>query len=188
VTSPPAGTTLTVGSRRVYLRPAAEADLPAVVALLADDALGSGRETAAELAPYRRAFELIAADPAHTLVVAVDGTEIVGTLQLSVLPGLSRRGALRGQVEAVRVRADRRGQGLGEAMIGWAVEEAARRSCALVQLTTDTSRTDAHRFYERLGFVASHVGFKLDLRPAVGAVPADPGPGTPARGIRPAGS
>jgi GNAT superfamily N-acetyltransferase len=181
-------TPLQVGTRRIELRAAAQADLPALVALLADDPLGSRREAGADLAPYRRAFELIVADPAHALVVAVDDGEVVGTLQLSVLPGLSRRGALRGQIEAVRVRADRRGQGLGAAMIGWGIEEAGRRSCALVQLTTDTSRTDAHRFYGRLGFVPSHVGFKLDLRAAAGTVSADPAPGTPAGGTAPAGS
>ena len=181
-------TSLPVGGRRIELRPADEADLPAVVALLADDHLGSRREAGADLAPYRRAFELIAADPAHALVVAVDGAEIVGTLQFSVLPGLSRRGALRGQIEGVRVRADRRGEGLGAAMIGWAVEEAGRRSCALVQLTTDTSRTDAHRFYERLGFVASHVGFKLELGAADGTLPAGSRPGPPAGDAGPAGS
>jgi GNAT superfamily N-acetyltransferase len=180
-------TTLPVGDRRVGLRPAAEADLPALVALLADDALGSAREARAgeDLAPYRRAFDLIVGDPAHALVVAVDGAEIVGTLQLSVLPGLSRRGALRGQVEAVRVRADRRGEGLGAAMIGWAIEEAGRRGCAMVHLTTDKSRADAHRSYERLGFVASHEGLKLQLR-APGS--ASPPAGTPAGGTGPADS
>lgn len=166
-------TAVPVGSGRAVLRPAVEADLPALVALLADDPLGSGREarsaTDEDLEPYRRAFETVTADPAHTLVVAVDGTEVVGTLQLSVLPGLSRRGATRAQIEGVRVRADHRGQGLGAAMIGWAVEEAGRRSCSLVQLTTDTSRPDARRFYERLGFVASHVGLKLALPVADGA-------------------
>jgi GNAT superfamily N-acetyltransferase len=123
-----------------------------LVRLLADDPLGAAREVvpddAADLEPYRRAFALIDADPAQLLVVAADGTEVVGTLQLSVIPGLSRQGALRAQIEAVRVRADHRGHGLGEAM---------------VQLTTDLSRADAHRFYERLGFIASHVGLKLAL-------------------------
>jgi GNAT superfamily N-acetyltransferase len=157
--------TLAVGDGPVALRRAADADLPALVRLLADDPLGAGRELLpddeADLAPYRRAFALIAADPAQLLVVAVDGTEVLGTLQLSVIPSLSRQGALRAQVEAVRVRADQRGRGLGEAMVRWVVEEARRRGCTLVQLTTDVSRVDAHRFYERLGFVASHVGLKL---------------------------
>ncbi len=84
-------------------------------------------------------------------------------MQLSFLPGLARRGALRAQIEAVRVRDDHRGRGLGAALFQWAIEEARRRQCALVQLTTDKSRADAHRFYERLGFVASHEGLKLRL-------------------------
>ena len=153
--------------RPVGLRRAVADDLPALVALLADDPLGSTREAAPgsdpELAPYRQAFALIDGDPAHLLVVAVDGTDVVGTFQLSFLPGLARRGALRAQIEAVRVRADHRGRGLGAAMIGWAIDEARRRGCALVQLTTQKARTDAHRFYERLGFVASHEGLKLPL-------------------------
>jgi GNAT superfamily N-acetyltransferase len=156
--------TLTVDGAPVELRRATVADLPALVALLADDPLGTARETAdGDLAPYRRAFALLDADPAHLLVAAVDGDTLVGTLQLTVLPGLARRGALRAQIEAVRVAGAARGRGLGEAMIGWAVEEARRRGCALVQLTTDKSRADAHRFYERLGFVASHEGMKLQL-------------------------
>ena len=88
---------------------------------------------------------------------------MVGTLQLTVVPGLARRGAFRGQLEAVRVAEGLRGQRLGEAMVRWAVEESRRRGCAVVQLTTDKSRLDAHRFYERLGFVASHQGYKLVL-------------------------
>ena len=158
-------TTLSVGGRPVELRRAVDGDLPALVGLLADDPLGSTRQARADddLAPYRRAFALIDGDPAHVLVVAADGDDVVGTCQLSFLPGLARRGALRAQIEAVRVRADLRGRGLGEGMIGWAIEEARRRGCALVQLTTDKTRADAHRFYGRLGFVASHEGLKLPL-------------------------
>ncbi|WP_241037256.1 GNAT family N-acetyltransferase [Blastococcus litoris] len=146
------------------LRRATDEDLPALVAMLADDPLGAGRETLdGDLAPYRRAFALVDADPAHVLLVALEGEEVVGTLQLSVLPGLARRGALRGQIEAVRVAAGARGRGIGAAMVGWAVEESRRRGCSLVQLTTDKSRTDARRFYERLGFEAGHEGMKLAL-------------------------
>jgi GNAT superfamily N-acetyltransferase len=158
---------LTVGSAHVGLRRATDADLPALVRLLADDPLGAGREgstdDAADLAPYRRACALVDADPAHLLVVAEAGADVVATLQLSVVPGLSRKGALRAQIEAVRVRPDHRGRGLGAALFGWTIEEARRRGCALVQLTTDTSRGEARRFYERLGFVASHTGLKLQL-------------------------
>jgi GNAT superfamily N-acetyltransferase len=88
----------------------------------------------------------------------------VGTAQLSVLPGLSHRGASRAQLESVRIAADRRGGGLGTRFIGWTLEEARRRGCTSVQLTTHRERTDAHRFYERLGFVATHEGRKLLLR------------------------
>jgi GNAT superfamily N-acetyltransferase len=154
--------TLAAGPLRVVLRRATEADLPDLVRLLADDPLGRDRE-AVDPTPYRRAFDSIAADPAQLLVVAVDGTDIVGTLQLSIIPGLSRQGALRGQVEAVRVGAAHRGRGLGAAMLRWAIEEARRRGCTLVQLTTDKARDDVHRFYARLGFVASHEGMKLPL-------------------------
>lgn len=158
---------LPVPGGEVVLRRAERDDVRAVVALLAADQLGATRDSAdGDLAPYLRAFEAVDADPAHLLVVAVDGGEVVATLQLSVLPGLARRGALRAQVEAVRVRRDQRGRGLGGALLRWAVEEARRRGCALVQLTTDKSRRDAHRFYERLGFTASHEGYKLALGPA----------------------
>lgn len=147
----------------VSLRRARREDVAAIAALLADDVLGESREHAADLDPYLAAFERIDADPAHLLVVADDGGAVVGTLQLSVLPSLSRRGALRAQVEAVRVGASHRGRGLGQALLLWSVEEARARGCSVVQLTTDKQRTDAHRFYERLGFVASHEGLKLDL-------------------------
>ena len=156
--------TVTVGGAPLELRRGTAGDLPALVAMLADDPLGAGREAHdGDLTPYRRAFDLVDADPAHVLLVAVDGDDVVGTLQLSVLPGLARRGASRGQIEAVRVAAGARGRGLGTAMIGWALAESRRRGCVLVQLTTDKSRADARRFYERLGFVASHEGMKLDL-------------------------
>ena len=156
----------------VELRRATAADVPALVVLLADDELGVHREAAdGDLRSYRAAFDLIDADPAHLLVVAVDGDAVVGTLQLSFLPGLTRRGALRGQIEGVRVASSARSRGVGAAMLGWAVDEARRRGCALVQLTTDKARAEAHRFYERLGFVATHEGLKLHLPdPSEGAL------------------
>lgn len=144
-------------------RPAIEADVPAVVALLADDQRGAGRETPDDLTPYRAAFARLRDDPNQLLVVAVNGTGVVGTLQLSIIPGLSRRGATRSIIEAVRVSRDARGGGIGTQLITWAIEESRRRGCSLVQLTSDSSRADAHRFYQRLGFTGSHVGFKLPL-------------------------
>lgn len=146
----------------VVVRRATADDVPALVALLADDPLGRIREVS-DMAAYRRAFERVDADPHQILVAAVARGAVVGTLQLSVIPGLSRAGALRGQIEAVRVRADQRGAGIGTALLRWAVDEARRRGCALVQLTTDKSRADALRFYERLGFLASHEGLKMVL-------------------------
>ncbi|WP_167760973.1 GNAT family N-acetyltransferase [Geodermatophilus sp. DF01_2] len=112
---------------------------------------------------YRRAFAAIDADPAQLLLAVTYGQDVVGTMQLTEIPGLSRGGATRLEVEAVRVRSDLRGRGIGAAVLGWTRDEARRRGCGLVQLTTDTRRPEAHRFYERLGFTASHVGFKLQL-------------------------
>jgi GNAT superfamily N-acetyltransferase len=157
--------TLDVPGGTVTLRRAVAEDLPEVVALLAADQLGAQRETPDALGPYREAFDAITADPAQLLVVAVDDRRLVGTMQLTFIPGLARRGAWRAQIEAVRVRADVRNRGVGARMIEWAIAEARRRRCTLVQLTTDKRRTDAHRFYERLGFVASHEGMKLALEP-----------------------
>lgn len=154
------------GGRPVVLRAAVEADLPALVALIADDDLGSSRDgiaTADDLVTYERAFEAIDRDRKHVLLAAASDTAVVGTLQLSFLPGLARRGSWRAQIESVRVAAAVRGEGLGTLMIGWAVAEANARGCALVQLTSDKQRTEAHRFYERLGFRASHEGMKLRL-------------------------
>ena len=144
------------------IRTAVRTDVPAIVAMLADDPLGARREQPGDPA-YLVAFDAIAADPNQLLVVAdVDGVA-VGTLQLTFIAGLSRRGATRAQIEAVRVQADLRGSGLGNRLITWAVDTARDRGCAVVQLTTDASRTDAHRFYQRLGFQPSHIGMKLTL-------------------------
>ena len=159
-------TTVDLGSSVAVVRRAEARDVPAIVDLLAADQLGASRDrvrTAADLAAYERAFHAIDGDPAHLLVVAEDGGEIIATFQLSFLPGLARRGALRAQIEAVRVRDDYRGRRLGEALMIWAIGEARRRDCTLVQLTSDKSRQAAHRFYTRLGFVASHEGMKLRL-------------------------
>lgn len=145
------------------LRRATAADLPAIVALLADDPLGARRESPGDLAPYRAAFARIDADPQQHLVVAERAGRVIGTLQLTVIPGLSRRGATRAVIEAVRVHAEERGSGLGSELVGWAVAESRRLGVDLVQLTSDATRTDAHRFYRRLGFEATHVGFKLAL-------------------------
>lgn len=145
------------------IRKARRDDVDAIVHMLADDQLGATRDDPTDPAAYLQAFDLIDADPNQLLVVVVVDDETVGTLQLTIIPGLARRGALRGQIEAVRVRADHRGSGLGADLLRWAIDESRRRGCALVQLTSDTSRTQAHRFYERLGFEPSHTGFKLKL-------------------------
>ncbi|MET9359982.1 GNAT family N-acetyltransferase [Streptomyces sp. NPDC006632] len=145
------------------IRPATPEDIPAIVAMLADDPLGAQRESPDDLTPYHAAFDRLAGDPNQHVVVADRGGEIVGTLQLTVIPGLSRRGATRSVIEGVRVHGAERGSGLGTQLIEWAVDESKRQGCQLVQLTSDATRTDAHRFYERLGFEASHVGFKKTL-------------------------
>nr|WP_236795330.1 GNAT family N-acetyltransferase [Amycolatopsis sp. GM8] len=147
----------------MHIRRATGKDVEPIVAMLADDHLGRHRETLDDLESYHQAFEAIDADPNQFLAIAEDDGEIVGTLQLTFIPGLSRQGATRALVEGVRVRADRRGGGLGAQLMRWAVDEARERGCALIQLTTDVSRVDAHRFYHRLGFEQSHLGFKLLL-------------------------
>ncbi|TLS41464.1 GNAT family N-acetyltransferase [Streptomyces montanus] len=145
------------------IRPAVPDDVPAIVAMLADDPLGAQRESPDDLAPYFTALDRVSRDTNQHLVVAVREGRVVGTLQLTIIPGLSRKGATRSIIEGVRVHADERGSGLGTRFIEWAVEQSRREGCQLVQLTSDATRTDAHRFYERLGFTASHVGFKLPL-------------------------
>jgi GNAT superfamily N-acetyltransferase len=150
-------------SGQFVVRRALVDDVAAIVALIADDQIGQDRD-GGDLAPYLEAFAAIDADPAQLLVVVTDATgAVVGTLQLTFIPGLARRGALRAQIEAVRVSQRLRGQGIGAELLAWATQEAQRRGCALVQLTSDKRRHEAHRFYGRLGFSASHDGFKLRL-------------------------
>lgn len=146
-------------------RPARTSDLSAIVAMLADDKLGQGREYISDPihADYVSAFAAIEADPNQLLCVAEIDGQVVGCLQLSFIPGLSRRGMWRGQIESVRIATGTRGAGLGEAMLGWAIDTCRARGCGLIQLTTDKARPDARRFYERLNFVASHEGMKLSL-------------------------
>jgi GNAT superfamily N-acetyltransferase len=146
----------------VVFRDARRDEVPAIVALLADDVLGAGREGDVDDA-YWRAFDEIAADPRNRVIVADADGKVAGTLQLTVIPGLSRHGLLRAQIEGVRVAAPWRGEGVGAAMIGWAIDEARRGGCGLVQLTSDKRRADAIRFYESLGFEPSHEGLKLPL-------------------------
>ncbi|MFE7498028.1 GNAT family N-acetyltransferase [Streptomyces albidoflavus] len=147
----------------LLIRRAEASDVAAIVAMLADDPLGATRESPDDLTPYLAAHTRLAADPNQHLVVAERAGKVVGTLQLTLISGLSRRAATRSLIEGVRVHADERGSGLGTLLIEWAVETSRAEGCRLVQLTSDATREDAHRFYERLGFVASHVGFKLQL-------------------------
>jgi GNAT superfamily N-acetyltransferase len=149
----------------IEFRRAVEADVPTIVAMLADDRLGRGREDATNplAGRYLDAFRAVSADANQLLAVAALGGQVVGTLQITFIAGLSRQGALRGQIEAVRVAAGHQGAGIGRRMVEWAIEKCRGRGCALVQLTTDRSRADAHRFYERLGFRPTHLGYKLDL-------------------------
>ncbi|MET4156998.1 GNAT family N-acetyltransferase [Agromyces sp. PvR057] len=149
----------------VRLRRATAADLDGLMTLLSDDPISASRGDVAsgEDAPaYARALAEIVDDPANELLVAVDDADrIVGTMQLTRIPGMARRGSTRLLVEAVRVRSDLRSAGIGGAMMRWVIEVAAPAlGSSLVQLTSDAARTGAHRFYERLGFAASHVGFK----------------------------
>jgi ribosomal protein S18 acetylase RimI-like enzyme len=149
----------------VTFRRAVAADLAAIVGLLADDALGASREDASLPLDgrYVAAFAAIEADPNQLLAVAEAGGAVVGCLQVTFVPGVSRKGMWRGTIEGVRVSRNRRGGGIGRGMVLFAIEACRRRGCGLVQLTTDKSRADALRFYEDLGFVASHEGLKLAL-------------------------
>lgn len=148
----------------LIFRKALEKDLPQIVRMLTDDELGMSREDATgDIFLYRSAFRDIDSDPNQFICVVESSGQIIGTLQLTFIPGLSRRGAKRGQIEAVRVVRGQRNEGIGRAMFDWAIEQCRAQSCALVQLTTDRARPDAHRFYESLGFEASHLGYKLQF-------------------------
>ncbi len=147
----------------LVFRRATRADVPAIVALLANDALGSQREQASDPLPdsYFVAFAEIERDPNQLLTVVELAGEVIGTLHLTYLPSLTYRGGKRALIEAVRVAASQRNQGIGQRMFEWAIAQAREAGCHMVQLTTDKRRPDAVRFYESLGFAASHIGMKL---------------------------
>ena len=152
----------------LVIRDAVALDIPAIVAMLSDDEMGRLREDVSGSLDqgYMQAFAAIDADANQRLLIAERDGAIVGTFQLSFLPGLSHRGAWRGQIEAVRIARKLRGQGLGREMIEWAIARCGERGCRMVQLTTHRSRERAHAFYERLGFEPSHLGMKLHLADA----------------------
>lgn len=159
---------LVVRDAGVVVRRAALTDLDAIIRLLADDAISASRGDVAseeDVAAYASALERIILDPSNDLVVVEDAAgTVVGTLQLTIIPGMARRGSDRLLVEAVRVASAERSAGIGSALMRWVVDDAAiELRTPLVQLTSDAARVDAHRFYRRLGFVDSHVGFKLTV-------------------------
>jgi GNAT superfamily N-acetyltransferase len=155
-----------VKAAALAFRRARRGDLPAIVHLLADDPLGAQREADVQPLPasYGAAFDAIDADPNQELVVAESGGAVVGVLQLTFIPSLTYRGGWRALIEGVRVAAAMRSAGVGQRLFEWAIARARARGCHLLQLTSDKTRPDAIRFYERLGFVASHEGLKLPLR------------------------
>lgn len=147
------------------IRKAREEDVIQIVALLADDELGSKRESFTDPLPqvYFDSFNKINQDPNQHLVVAEENGEIIGTAQLTFIPYLTYQGGIRSQVEAVRIKPSRRGTGLGEQLFKWMIEKAQSSGAHLIQLTTDKQRSEALRFYEKLGFKATHEGLKLHL-------------------------
>lgn len=148
------------------IRQAEARDLPDIIRLLSDDMIGQSREDAS-VPPnslYTAAFEAITSDPNQYQAVAILNGNVVGTLQLSFIPGISRLGSWRGQIEGVRISTSQRGGGLGQKMFEWAIEKCRQKGCSLIQLTTDRDRPDAHRFYNKLGFVGSHIGYKMTLK------------------------
>lgn len=149
----------------IKFRIATEQDLDRIVEMLADDALGSKRERYEQPLPvsYKKAFQAISTDPNNELIVACNGNEIIGVLQITFTPYITHQGGWRATIEGVRTLSSERAKGIGTELIRWAIERARERGCHLVQLTTDKQREDALRFYERLGFKASHEGLKMKL-------------------------
>ena len=150
----------------VEFRVATEQDLERIVEMLADDKLGATRELFVLSLPevYWTAFRAIDADPNNELVVACLGNEVIGVQQITYTPYLTRQGGWRATIEGVRTSSTVRGKGIGTKLINEAVQRAKHRGCHLIQLTTDKQREDALRFYERLGFKATHEGMKMSLK------------------------
>jgi GNAT superfamily N-acetyltransferase len=150
----------------LHFRLAQHGDVPALVAMLADDALGAQREQSTDPLPeaYYSAFDALDHDPNNELILACHGDQVVGMLQLTYIPSLSYQGGWRALIESVRVDAAYRSQGIGRQLVLWTLERAKARDCHLAQLSTHKSRADAQRFYARLGFEPTHVGMKLSLR------------------------
>ncbi|MGE8204719.1 GNAT family N-acetyltransferase [Heyndrickxia sp. NPDC080065] len=151
--------------REIQFRIATEQDLDRIVEMLADDALGSKRERYEQPLPnsYKKAFQAITSDPNNELVVACYENEIIGVQQITFTPYITHQGGWRATIEGVRTASTERGKGIGTELIRWAIQRAKERGCHLVQLTTDKQRRDALRFYERLGFKATHEGLKMRL-------------------------
>ena len=150
---------------KIRIRQAQEKDLPAIVAMLADDPLGKNRENVGpELNPaYSKAFDEILADPNALILLATNAGKPLACLQINILANLTLTGTKRGLIEGVRVQKEARGQGIGAQLFKAAIAHCRQRGCGLVQLTTNTARPGAARFYEKLGFIASHTGYKLPL-------------------------
>ena len=144
-------------------RKAASADIAEIVRMLANDPLGALREDLRHPKKYEQAFEIIARDDNQELIVVEEQGEIIGTFQLTYIQYLTHQGSIRAQIESVRIRDDHRRKGIGEKMFRWAIARAREKGAHLLQLTSDKKRPDAIRFYQKLGFVASHEGFKLAL-------------------------
>ncbi|MCM3293550.1 GNAT family N-acetyltransferase [Paenibacillus sp. MER 180] len=149
----------------VIFRTATVKDLNKIVQMLADDELGRIRERYEIPLPesYLKAFEAIDSDPNNELIVSCLGEEIIGVLQITFTPHITHQGSWRATIEGVRTASSERGKGIGSKLILWAIERAKERGCHIIQLTTDKKREDAFRFYERIGFEATHEGLKMKL-------------------------